>query len=275
MSLKFLLIFAAISYVIASKSQLSLDNPRIQQLRRRIGDIKNQLKENAAETKSEQLTRIVIKIPFQDTQRGAIIEDNFLCELCNTVLEDFLELRRIKNETDEYLKTLALELCVGFEIQNEEVCFGVIKLYAPVVLFIVDHRPNLTANTVCKLLLNRGVCKKSYDDDNLEFSINIFSNKTENAEQKVPHQSTNDLIILHITDIHVDLKYKQNSLADCDKFVCCRDVDDGSEEDSKTPAGPWGDYRSCDTPWQAVIDAFQHIKLQHNVSVVEKSLHKI
>lgn len=36
-------------------------------------------------------------------------------------------------------------------------------------------------------------------------------------------------------------------------------------ETPEDAAGYWGDYRHCDTPWQAIEDAIHHIKGTHEV----------
>lgn len=59
--------------------------------------------------------------------------------------------------------------------------------------------------------------------------------------------------ILHITDIHFDELYEIGSLADCGMPCCCGN-NQGKPSNPADGAGAWGDYRSCDTPWHAVLD---------------------
>lgn len=44
--------------------------------------------------------------------------------------------------------------------------------------------------------------------------------------------------------------------------IFCKAEDDPSEN----AAGPWGDYRNCDTPWNAIEDMFLHISKTHKVN---------
>ena len=54
----------------------------------------------------------------------------------------------------------------------------------------------------------------------------------------------------------------ENSHAHCVEPVCCR-AKTGVPENPDHRAGFWGDYRDCDSPWIAVVDAFEHIRDQH------------
>lgn len=77
--------------------------------------------------------------------------------------------------------------------------------------------------------------------------------------------SNTTINILHLSDVHYDPKYQEGANALCGKTACCRH-DQGIPDKKENGAGKWGDYRSCDTPKKAMEDAFQHIKLAHNVS---------
>lgn len=83
----------------------------------------------------------------------------------------------------------------------------------------------------------------------------------------VPQQSAPRLRVLHVSDIHVDLKYVPGSLAECKDPQCCR-AEDGLVNDSRA-AGLWGDYRNCDTPvWTA--EAFFRWLADHQDTVSAK-----
>lgn len=260
--------FVAGLSVIAAVASLSINTDRLEDLRRRVGDIQNQLNGDESETRSNRLKEIAANIPSVSSRKGEI-EDGFLCGMCFSIVGDFLNMRRVLNESEQFLRNLTLELCVDFEIQSEEVCHGVIELNAPSIFYIVDNRPDLTADTVCRVLLNDGACIGPHTDGSLDFSIEIDDGKVRD-EKNVERQEKNseNLTIIHISDIHVDFKYKQGAFADCDEPACCREKDDVNEEDPGSFAGPWGDYRSCDTPWSAIVEAFHQITRQHSVTFI-------
>lgn len=249
--------------VIAAVTSIKINDDRVEDLKRRLDDIKNQLHVVDGETRSEQLKEIVSKMSWKDSRKE--VDDGFLCSMCNLVIDELFTMRRVQLQSEVNIKRFALELCVDFEIQSEEVCHGVIELNAPSIVFIIDNRPNLTANTVCKLLLNDGDCGNLINDENLEFTVKIENeNSSAFKISDKGKQNFDDLTIIHFSDIHLDFKYVVGAFTDCDEFACCREIDEANETDSS--AGYWGDYRNCDTPWQAVVDAFQQISKQHSVS---------
>ncbi|CRK90511.1 CLUMA_CG004132, isoform A [Clunio marinus] len=257
----------AILCVVASATvfvnAFDINEDRIHDLKNRIGDIKNQLHGDESESQSEWLKGIVNEIPIEDTRDED--SDSFICTMCPIVVNNFLVMRRVQNLKKDYLMKLALNMCVNFELQSEEVCKGVIEVNTPAIAYIVDKRPDLTADTICKFLFNGGECNKPIKDDNMDFSIKLNeikpAIKLPNEENKI----SENLTIVHITDIHLDLKYKKGATADCGEIACCRDVDidETNEEDLTSLAGHWGDYRYCDTPWHAIVDSFNHIVKQH------------
>lgn len=255
--------------VVAAVVSIQINNDRIEDLKKRLGDIKNQLHADEPEMRSNSLKKIVENIPNKNTRQEGALEAGFLCGICNSIFNQFLNMRRVQKQSDKFLKNLALELCVDFEIQSEEVCHGIIELNAPSIFYIVDNRPNLSADTVCKLLLNDGDCMNPYTDDNLDFVVDIDNQLSSDIKKTSGQQKevSEDLTIVHISDIHVDFKYTKGAFADCDELACCRETDDVNENDPESYAGYWGDYRSCDSPWRAINDTFHQIRRQHSVSL--------
>ena len=62
---------------------------------------------------------------------------------------------------------------------------------------------------------------------------------------------------IHISDVHLDLHYKEGTLATCDQPLCCRDgVKDGTKNNM---AGYWGGL-VCDLPLRTLNAALEQIK---------------
>lgn len=194
-----------------------------------------------------------------------------LCGVCQGVIDEFIFMRRVEHLNDTELIDMSIEFCEIFELQSPRVCRGIIELNAPSILHIIDYREDLTSDNICRFLLDDGDCASQPDDEHLNFVVNI-DDYVENcdSENLISHQiptDGDDLVIVHITDIHVDFKYKKGSLAACKDFACCRyDAEDGDNVNATLLAGYWGDYRGCDTPWHAVEDSFEQIKKKHPVS---------
>lgn len=216
---------------------------------------------------SQKLVSVVSNIaPVSTTRQGNdIFESYALCSVCQNLIDELMFMRRVEQMNSTELIDLSIEFCIMLEIYSERVCRGVIELNAPSIIYIVDNRKDLTADTVCKVLLDDGECFEPTDDNSFDFKISIdeYEKSIKNVEEVSPSE---DLTIVHITDIHIDWKYKKGALAVCDDFACCRDVPkDIDEVNSTLLADYWGDYRGCDTPWHVVEDTFEQIKKQHEV----------
>jgi hypothetical protein len=213
---------------------------------------------------SEMALKILKNIPIVSTRKQAGRVQVYACNACFSVFDEFLYLRREELLNDTSITNLAIEMCTIFELQPERVCTGVVNLNAPSILHIVDNRPELTADIVCKFIFNDGDCVNPSNDNKLEFTIDIDDTMAETVQpEKSP---ADDMTIIHLTDIHVDLKYAAKSLAACDAFACCRDMKVDNETNVSELAGYWGDYRNCDTPLYAVEDTLRHIVKTHTVS---------
>lgn len=72
--------------------------------------------------------------------------------------------------------------------------------------------------------------------------------------------------ILQLSDFHYDPKYKVGGNANCNADLCCRD--DLNENDLKeNAAGPWGGYRQCDSPWNAIENLIMEVNKTHKVTL--------
>ena len=77
------------------------------------------------------------------------------------------------------------------------------------------------------------------NDDN--FINNLYINQ-------IGHGTGRSTIkVVHLADLHLDFKYKQGSLAVCDKILCCRENSGDFPKDPKKMAGAFGSYE-CDSP---------------------------
>jgi hypothetical protein len=72
------------------------------------------------------------------------------------------------------------------------------------------------------------------------------------------------LTIVQISDIHHDPIYLAEGNAECGEPMCCRNTQ-GNPKNPAAAAGYWGDYRNCDTPWNAFVDTLQQVKKTHQV----------
>ena len=112
---------------------------------------------------------------------------------------------------------------------------------------------------------------------NLNWTIPIPDKKSSNTVKRSDLTDSDDLLpdidyrdsykslakLVQITDIHVDPYYEPNSEASCGEPLCCRSTN-GRAKSRDRAAGPWGDYRNCDTPVPTLRHALKHISETHS-----------
>lgn len=112
---KVLLIYCVMAAVVSVK----INEDRIDDLRKRIEDMKNHSLGDEAETRSEALKKVLGKIMLnKGSLKADIIEDEFLCATCVTVIEDFLSMRRVEKLSKEDIEMLAIEMCVRYKAKR-------------------------------------------------------------------------------------------------------------------------------------------------------------
>lgn len=68
--------------------------------------------------------------------------------------------------------------------------------------------------------------------------------------------------VLHLSDTHVDLLYREGSLANCDEPLCCQKGKAGSGD---VAAGRWGHFQTCDIPMRTLENMLKNINLTEKV----------
>lgn len=96
-----------------------------------------------------------------------------------------------------------------------------------IFLHIVDNNTQLTPYTVCGIMLQVNNCALGSDANNhLEWSVHIdeeFRRSSNGSKSEITKASKDDLVIVHITDIHYDPYYREGANAVCGEPVCCRE----------------------------------------------------
>lgn len=90
-------------------------------------------------------------------------------------------------------------------------------------------------------------CPKVYEELKVEdYITNILKDKPTDTTWP-PIDGTETVEIIHVSDIHTDLLYKEGTKATCDEPLCCRE-DVGKPSDDEYKAGYWGSAKVCDLP---------------------------
>uniref|UniRef100_A0A182ITL9 Sphingomyelin phosphodiesterase n=1 Tax=Anopheles atroparvus TaxID=41427 RepID=A0A182ITL9_ANOAO len=184
------------------------------------------------------------------------------CGICRGFGGSVLELRREGASREEMYNT-TVELCTMLNLQEEDVCRGLIELNIDPLLYIVDNRPQLTSASLCAVVFQSDAC--TLDDPTFSgWTVDVDPNGTPVTASKegTAQRGPNDLKIVQLTDLHFDPNYRTGYNADCGAPACCRESQ-GIPEDPAAGAGHWGDYRACDTPWNAVEDLIDRVVQDH------------
>lgn len=212
----------------------------------------------------------IFEVPEQykrSARDSPISRNDMMCVLCNSVFTTYME--QIRNGvTKEDLSAQVHELCVTLNLQSDRVCTGLIERNIQEFMYIVNQRPTLTTEQMCGMIFQNLNCASEEALRGFDFTVNVDPNKPALSGSKDTSigQSANDLVVAHITDPHYDPSYQVGSFAACEETNCCRydqPIPPGS--DPSVAAGRWGDYRYCDSPYEAVVDAFTQIRRQHSV----------
>lgn len=67
---------------------------------------------------------------FAKNKYFKIFSQGILCLGCRSAASYILDKRRNENATDDFVKNLARDICVLFEIMPEDVCNGLVELNA-------------------------------------------------------------------------------------------------------------------------------------------------
>ncbi|KAH8407108.1 hypothetical protein KR222_006554, partial [Zaprionus bogoriensis] len=189
----------------------------------------------------------------------------FTCTLCratvkvvaNTIAGPEAELSGPTR--DEDARNALLRICDYFSIQTPAVCGGLFDLNWPILDYIFNETI-AESSSICGML-PISICQLEQEEYTL--NLNITGQSPSESNSELAERSDQDLLVLHLTDIHYDPDYRSGSLADCDEPICCRDeLPTGS---NAVGAGYWSDYRSCDTPRHLILNTFEHIKKTHKL----------
>ena len=169
-------------------------------------------------------------------------EDGILCKSCLYVfktIHNFLD----KKYGFSFLFQLIGLLC-EYVIQFEKsVCKHAIEMWAPTITdALIEHY--LDAEYICT---NRLICQfDHYKELNAdEYATRLLKDKPEKIKPNITSEKI--LKILHMSDVHTDLKYQEGSNANCGKPLCCRE-ENGLPTDPSFAAGRGGYKGFCDLP---------------------------
>ncbi|XP_035772890.1 sphingomyelin phosphodiesterase-like [Anopheles albimanus] len=184
------------------------------------------------------------------------------CTACRALVTTYLTYRRVLGWDRDRIALQAASTCETLNILTPANCLKIVNKNIDILLYIIDNRPALTAQTICGIIFQSGTCVLQ-DPAFLDWTINVSGGgRPITASKTGPNREAGDMKIIHITDVHYDPHYRTGYNAVCGEPCCCREGQ-GIPADPANGAGEWGDYRDCDSPWKAVEDAVRAAARQH------------
>lgn len=189
---------------------------------------------------------------------------SFECELCEHLSPSIANLL-MQNVSQTAIKSIVFEVCKvesGFGYCSgtdcDELCHGVIESWLPVIDQITIN--DFTDNEACAIMLN---CSNAGP---FPWTPNP-PNTT--IEDKQPRTKSGVGYFLQLTDVHLDIAYKEGTNSICGLPLCCRG-EVGKSSNASTAAGKFGTVAKCDTSpalWEGTI-AFLKANISANLDFV-------
>jgi hypothetical protein len=141
------------------------------------------------------------------------------CSLCERTIDKIQSIILIKFG-QEGLYLFLSKLC-GLVI-DEKICYAAIERYGPILLDSLIKKA--TDKTV--ICSNLKLCPSSFDYISIEdYAKRVLSDKPKNIDKLKPkiNMKGKTLKAIQVTDIHLDLNYRENTLVECGSILCCHD----------------------------------------------------
>ena len=172
------------------------------------------------------------------------------CDVCSFVVDVLKNYLLQKNGFEKFYE-LVKQIC-HFTKLDDRVCDGAIDHYDDIVVDAFIRR-FLNGDYVCTLLK---ICNDTTEYDTIDdYARRILADKPETKEREVvPKKNDEDYYkVLQVTDIHLDMEYKEGTVANCNLPLCCRDLrDDDLVPVKQIYAGLYGTTGKCDANIETV-----------------------
>ncbi|XP_071516089.1 sphingomyelin phosphodiesterase-like isoform X6 [Panulirus ornatus] len=187
------------------------------------------------------------------------IMSSMSCNACKAgvgLLQHYVQ----NGKTKDDIVRAASKLCMSFKIETPRVCFGIIRLMADEVVYVVQNLV-MSPDEICGFVIGDicGTPYNPYHDWRVAFPP---VPKPPISIPEAPPEGMPTLKVLHLSDTHFDPEYREGSNADCDEPLCCR-ATSGPVRSPDKRAGFWGDYRKCDTPQRTIDSMLENIAYLH------------
>ncbi|XP_059171990.1 sphingomyelin phosphodiesterase-like [Physella acuta] len=191
---------------------------------------------------------------------------NITCDLCVFIVEEVHDMIERATAVETIVKEV-IRICILFKIEDQRVCNMIVPQYQEEGLYVINNLI-LEPAEACGIILG-DKCSTPYFPGQM-WNISLPNTPKPAPKPPTPPQPQSPTLrFLHLTDIHIDLKYAPGSAVPCGEPLCCRvddnttlDNHDGSAKYHKSQtssAGKYGDYRNCDIPMTSITSLFSQL----------------
>ena len=139
------------------------------------------------------------------------------CDLCKSG-SDILLKTILQKYKWSYLHTFTSFMCSFF--LRKDICDSAIDKYGPIVLESTFKRL-FNKEKICTSLF---ICKPSIEYESIDdYARRILKNRNEKEKNISPSNNNTEFSFIQVTDIHLQLDYKENKVINCNIPLCCRD----------------------------------------------------
>jgi len=211
----------------------------------------------------EELSFIPALWEHGKVDRASPGERDLACSACEAAVQVVIDLFLLGVDEPAIEGALS-NLCTLLGIMDRSVCEGGVATYGPGLEWIVaNSEPTIGGRQVCGAVLGKGC--GAWEEINAWTVELPPGTKPPVVEPSLPPEGSPSRKVLHMTDVHIDLKYTEGAEADCGQPMCCGNST-GPAPTPDTAAGYWGDYR-CDIPVQTIRHMLEHIRAQHSEEI--------
>ena len=187
------------------------------------------------------------------------------CQKCLSFVKELRSLRE-KFEISDFFSNLKTVLCPLLEqikIMDLDVCRGNFEKYGLVIVESFFSK-FLSGDLFCEKI---DLCQPETPKNYLladTYAKNILKGKP-NTPKEQPKEGGEVIRMAHISDIHLDPKYKKGYNGICSKPICCRNYSISNTIDNVGPlSGKYGFEGKCDIP-KALLESFVNDAINRNI----------
>ena len=172
------------------------------------------------------------------------------CSFCSFAVDVLKNYLLQKNGIEKFYE-LVRNICYFTKVDNR-VCDGAIDHYKEIVVDSMIKR-FVNGDHLCSLL---NICTDTTDYESIEdFAERILKDKPETKKDEIVKRKNDEdyYKVVQVTDIHLDMEYKEGTVANCILPICCRELhDDDLIPVKQVYAGLYGTTGNCDANIETV-----------------------